>query len=238
MSQLATLTARDAAPYPTPVDALVRANMATVRRIAWHVHGSCGGLLEVADLVQIGLIALVEAARSTREGAEAAFASYARTRVRGAMIDEVRRAAPQSRGAMGRRQRIAKARRRLSGTLGRPPTPVEMADELGQSVADFARDEAESASIRFDPIDESYSDTNAAFADDAPDAFDQLLRRQDSDGLATAVARLSERHAQILQLHFVDELNLTEIAAVLGVSTPRVHQIKADALARLRALLS
>ena len=238
MSQLAPLRPRDAAPYPTPVDALVRANMATVRRIAWHVHGSCGGLIDVADLVQIGLIALVEAARSTRDGGDAAFASYARTRVRGAMVDEVRRAAPQSRGAMARRQRIARARRRLTGLLGRPPTVDEMAAELDQSVADFVRDEADSASLRFEPIDETYSDQNAAFADDGPDALDQLLRSENSAGLAAAVAQLGERHALVLQLHFVDELNLTEIAAVLGVSTPRVHQIKADALARLRALIA
>lgn len=237
MSQLAPLSARHAEPYPMPVDALVRANMGVVRRIAWHVHGSCGGLLEVPDLVQIGLIALVEAARTTRDGGEAAFASYARTRIRGAMIDEIRRAAPQTRGAIARRQRIAKARARLEARLSRSASASELADELGTTAEDLAREEAESASLRFEPIDDCYSDESAAFADDAPDAFGQLLARQDADGLAVAITKLSERHALVLQLHFVEELNLTEIAATIGVSTPRVHQIKADALAKMRALV-
>ncbi len=223
--------------YPVPVDALVHANLAAVRRVAWHVHGQAGGVLEVADLVQIGLIALVEAARSTRQTDALAFASYARTRVRGAMIDEVRRAAPQTRGAMARRQRIARARSALAARLGRAPTPPELADELDWPVARLMAEEVESAAVRFEPIDAADADA-APFADDAPDALAQLLEREDGERLADGIARLGERHRTVLQLYFVDELNLAEIGQVLGVSTPRVHQLKADALAKLRALVS
>lgn len=220
--------------YRTPADALVRANLSTVRRIAWHVHGSAGGL-EVDDLVQIGLIALVEAGRTTTETNAAAFASYARTRVRGAMIDELRRAAPQSRGDMARRQRLARARTALSGRLGRDPTPDELAADLSMPVGQLMEQQAASASVRFEPLPDA--DEGAPFADERPDALAQLLEAEDAAGLAAALTRLSERHQLVLQLYFVDELNLAEIGAVLGVSTPRCHQIKASALAALRALL-
>lgn len=220
--------------YRTPADALVRANLGLVRRIAWHVHGSSGGL-EVDDLVQIGLIALVEAGRTTTETEPAAFASYARTRVRGAMIDELRRAAPQGRGDMARRQRFARAERALGVRLGREPTPHELAADLQIPIGRFMEQRAASASVRFEPLPETGE--GALFADDRPDALTRLLDAEDATGLATALTRLSERHQLVLQLYFVDELNLAEIGAVLGVSTPRCHQIKASALAALRALL-
>lgn len=222
--------------YRASPDALVRANLPLVRRIAWHVHGSAGGLLDVEDLVQIGLIALVEAGRTTRETDEAAFAAYARTRVRGAMIDELRRVAPQSRGDMARRQRIARAEAAVRVRLGREPTPGELAAELGLGVGELLDQRARSASVRFEPMPDG--DDGPAMADDRPDALAQLLDGEDAGALTAAIAVLSKRHQLVLQLYFVEELNLAEIGAVLDVSTPRVHQIKAAALTALRAALA
>ena len=221
--------------YRTPADALVRANLGLVRRIAWHVHGSAGGLLDIDDLVQIGLIALVEAGRTTTETNEAAFAAYARTRVRGAMIDELRRAAPQSRGDMARRQRLARAQATLAARLGREPTAHELADDLGMEVGVLLEQQAATASVRFDPLPDG--EEGQPLADDRPDALACLLDAEDAGALAAALSRLSERHARVLQLYFVDDLNLAEVGAVLGVSAPRCHQIKAAALAALRVLL-
>jgi RNA polymerase sigma factor for flagellar operon FliA len=90
---------------------------------------------------------------------------------------------------------------------------------------------------RFDSLDEVYADSNPAFADERPGALDMLAEAQLRESVAAAVAALPERLQLIVQLYFVEELNLAEIAQVLSVSVPRVHQLKAQALTQLRAAL-
>ena len=97
-------------------DAIIRQHLPLVRRIAWHVHGSMSSLIEVEDLVQVGLVALVEAAASFEErGVE--FGHYLKARLRGAMIDELRRQATTTRGAMRRRRQYHEAVTALSQVL-------------------------------------------------------------------------------------------------------------------------
>lgn len=208
--------------------------MPMVRRAAWHVHGSGRDGLEVDDLIQSGLIALTECARRHAGPTEDGFAAYAKIRVRGAMIDLVRRNLPDSRGATRRRSLRETAIQRLHMELGRAPTAAEIAQAIGTAAAsaDY-RDQA----IHLASLDDAYDDGDAGFADDAPDAFTLLSAEQDSASLAAAIARLPERQRLVLQLYFVEELNLAEIAAVLEVSIPRVHQIKASALHALRQML-
>src|SRR5690242_15331733 len=112
-------------------EALIREHMPLVRRIAWHVHGSVSSSVEVEDLVQTGLVALVESASSFEDRGQVTFAQYLSTRIRGAMIDELRRQATITRGAMRRRREIAEAESALSVQLGRPPSDEELAFQLG-----------------------------------------------------------------------------------------------------------
>ncbi|MFD2579883.1 sigma-70 family RNA polymerase sigma factor [Novosphingobium colocasiae] len=86
-------------------------------------------------------------------------------------------------------------------------------------------------------IDEVYSDSNAAFADERPDSLSMLMDEEAREAVVEAITDLPERLRLIVQLYFVEELNLSEIAAVLQVSIPRVHQLKAQALAKLREAL-
>ena len=104
----------------------IRRFVPMVRRLAWHVHGQMSTSVEVEDLVQVGLVALVEAlaAADVRSGHE--FRQYLATRLRGAMIDELRRHALASRGAMRRRREHARAAQALAGELGRAPTDAEV----------------------------------------------------------------------------------------------------------------
>ena len=92
--------------------------------------------------------------------------------------------------------------------------------------------------LRFESIDESYSDNNMAFADDTPDAHDLLADEEVRGHLISAIAGLPERLQLVVQLYFVEEMNLAEIASVLDVSIPRVHQLKAQALAKLKEALA
>lgn len=92
--------------------------------------------------------------------------------------------------------------------------------------------------LRFEALDEAYSDSSMAFADDRPDSLALLEDQELRESVAGAISELPERLQMVIQLYFVEELNLAEIAEVLSVSIPRVHQLKAQAIDRLRAALA
>ena len=218
-------------------DALVRGHMALVRKIAWHVHGRVASAIEVEDLVQIGMVALVEAANGFEDRGHA-FATYATLRIRGAMIDHLRRHASICRSAMARRREMAAVRRRLEARLGRGPSEAEMAEEMGLSAADYREMVDDSQAVHQESIDEVYSDHSIWFADVEARADETLEREQLKGAIADAIRTLPERDAMVLQLYFVEEMNLEEIGETLGVGAARVCQIKKAALEKLRGTLS
>jgi RNA polymerase sigma factor for flagellar operon FliA len=219
-------------------EAVVREHLPLVRRIAWHVHGSMSTLVEVEDLVQVGLVALVEAVAAFEDRGTVTLRQYLVTRLRGAMIDELRRQATTTRGAMRRRKQYHEAVRTLTAQTGRAPEESTIARALGVTVDKLRTDYVTAEALRFDSIDEVYADDLPWFADDTPDAFDQLAEADARDALITAIAALPEREAQVIQLYYVEELNLEEIGQVFGIGSARVCQIKAAAHARLKKALS
>lgn len=207
------------------VEDRVRRFLPMVRKAAWHVQGASSNGLEIDDLMQIGLLTLTDCARRHTGPGEGGFAAYAKLRVRGAMIDAVRRAVPGSRGSAARRRQDADNRQALAIQLGREPTGFELAS---------SDQGAPRLPVSFTSLDAAYDDTSACFADERPDTFALLSEAEDGERLAAAIAALPERLQTVLQLYFVEELNLAEIAAVLAVSVPRVHQLKAQAITLLR----
>lgn len=189
------------------VEDRLRRFMPMVRKAAWHIHGGTGGGPDLDDLIQVGSIALLECARRHARPTEDGFAAYAKLRVRGAMIDALRKAVPGSRGSKARSRR----------------------DDPGSA----RRSEAK-PSVRLTSLDREYDDRGDHFADRAPDAFARLSEAEDAAKLAAVMSALPERLQLVLQLYFLEEMNLSEIAAVLDVSVPRVHQLKAQALAKVR----
>ena len=153
------------------------------------------------------------------------------------MVDLVRRHLPGSRGGAERRRQLREAEARLSAELGRVPADPELAAALGLTCEELEALRTSSEALRFESIDQVYSDSDSAFADERPDSFEILADAELRDSLTAAIADLPERLQLIVQLYFVEELNLSEIAETLGVSVPRVHQLKAQALDRLRANL-
>ena len=214
--------------------ARVEEHLPLVRRLAWHVHGSVSTAVEVEDLVQVGLVALVEAAAAFEDRGLVTFKQYLTTRVRGAMIDELRRHAATTRGAMKRRREYANAVRALTSELGRSPSEAQVAERLGVNVARLRAEYLTAEAAKFDSLDEVYADDQPWFADDTPDAFEQLADSQVRDRLIAAIATLPEREQLVIQLYHVEELNLEEIGQVLGVGAARVCQIKSAALGRLK----
>ena len=228
---------RIAGAYQGDVADRVRRFLPMVRRLAWHVNGSGRPGIELEDLIQAGLVALTECAQKHSGPTEDGFAAYAKMRVRGAMVDLIRRNVPMSRGATERRRLIADKEAELRGQLGRDPQSGELAAALGIVEADLVALRDTSQPLRFDSIDEVYSDQNAAFADETPDSFALLADEELRGSVIEAITDLPERLKLVVQLYFVEELNLAEIAEVLQVSIPRVHQLKAQALEKLRAKL-
>ncbi|MDH7639626.1 sigma-70 family RNA polymerase sigma factor [Sphingomonas oryzagri] len=216
---------------------LVQGHMPLVRKIAWHVHGRVSNAIDIEDLVQIGMVALVEAANGYEDRGHA-FSTYAGMRVRGAMIDHLRRHASQARSGMAKRKEIAKVRAEIEGKLGRAASEAEMAQAMGLDATSF-REMADAAeSVRHESLDEVYSDQSMWFADLEEGADEQLDRGRLGEALAEHIAQLPEREAMVLQLYFVEELNLEEIGQVLDIGAARVCQIKKSALDKLRGKLA
>ncbi len=216
--------------------ALVRAHMGLARRIARQVHARMSSALDIDDLAQTGLVALVECAR-TYEDRGHAFSTYASMRVRGAMIDALRSHAAQSRAATGKRRAIAAARHAFEQAHCRAPNDAELASALGLDGPGFHAMAAGARALRHEPIDALYSDHMTAFADDAEAADEGIDRARREAVLTAAIRTLPEREAMVLQLYFVEARSLDEIGASLGVGAARVCQIKKAALDKLRAML-
>ena len=221
---------------PDPA-ALARQHMPLVRKIAWHVHGRVSSALDVEDLVQIGMVALVEAANGYEDRGHA-FSTYASMRIRGAMIDHLRRHATICRSGMAKRKAINEATAKFEAQWGRGPTEAELATAMGMDAADFREMADAAVSVRQESLDEVYSDQSMWFADLEEGADEQLDRGRLGEALAGHIAQLPEREAMVLQLYFVEELNLEEIGQVLDIGAARVCQIKKSALDKLRGKLA
>jgi RNA polymerase sigma factor FliA len=215
----------------------VEAHTALVRRIAWHVHGHVSAAAEIEDLLQTGMVALIEAA-GVYEDRGHDFATYATLRVRGAMIDLLRRNAPQSRGLSARRRELNAKRDQLEQKLHRAPTDIEMAAALGLLPADYHATVSAAESVWHESLDQVYSDYEPWFADTAPDATDIISTKQRRAILTSSIEKLPPREALVLQLYFVEELNLDEIGLMLDIGAARVCQIKKAALDRIRSMLA
>ena len=220
------------------MDALARKHLPLVRRVAWHVHGAMSSAVEVEDLVQIGLVALIEAASTFEDRGAVTFEQYLLTRVRGSMIDALRRSATLTRGAMRRRRMYQDAVAALTDGGGTRPSEAALAERLGVAVEKLRQDYATAEPLRLEPIDQVYSDEGPWFASAEPDAFEQLAEGELRTVLVAAIADLPEREALVIQLYYVEELNLEEIGQVLGVTAARACQIKGAAHAKLKKALA
>ena len=234
--EAAAITYKAIAPRKDP-ETLVRTQMGLVRKIAWHVHGRVSSAVDVEDLIQIGMIALVEAANGFEDRGHA-FSTYASMRIRGAMIDHLRRQASICRSAMARRRELAAVRTRLENRLGRHASDAEMAAEMNMDARSYRSLVDDTQDVQHESIDEVYSEHSLWFVDVEERADEAVEREQLQAQLADAIAQLPEREALVLQLYFVEEMNLEEIGETLGIGAARVCQIKKAGLDKLRISLA
>jgi RNA polymerase sigma factor FliA len=228
---------QSAGNYAPVVAHRVESHIKLVRKIAWHVHARVANTIDIEDLIQIGLVALVEAARGYEDRGHA-FATYASMRIRGSMIDALRRTATIARSAMANRKTISATRKALELQLSRAATDAEMAVAMGLPAAAYTAMVDACADTRQESMDAVYSDHNIWFADNAEAADVVMERTQLHAQLSDAIATLPDREARVLQLYFVEEMNLDEIGATLDIGAARVCQIKKAALEKVRLLLA
>lgn len=217
------------------VEDRVRRFLPMVRRAAWHIHGMGRDSLDVEDLIQTGIVALTECAQKHSGPTEDGFAAYAKIRVRGAMLDQIRKLMNDTRTARKKRGAYHATVENLRQRSGCDPSRAEIARAM--HVSDTELLEIEASAVTLYSISDEYDDANTAFASDDPDPFEALCESEDRERLIRAMTDLPDRLKLVLQLFFVEEMNLTEIAEVLEVSVPRVHQLRAKALKDLRAAM-
>ena len=226
-------------PADIPQDELVLRHADLVKRIAYHLVSRMPPNVEVDDLIQAGMIGLLDAARHYTASKGANFETYAGIRIRGAMLDEVRKSDWTPRSVHRTVREMSEVVRRIENETGREARASDVAEALGISVEDYHRAIADAASCRlfsFDQMVASDDDGPVAHArDDNPGPQDDLEEEDFRKALATAIEGLPEREKLVLSLYYDDELNLREIGAVLDVSESRVCQIHGQALVRLRA---
>lgn len=225
-----------------PLDALVEQYTPLVKRIAHHLLARMPASVAVEDLYQSGLIGLLDAIKRFDASKGASFETYAGIRIRGAMVDEVRKGEWAPRSVHRNARRIQQAIRAVEFRTGRDASDREIAAELDISLDDYHGMLQDSMATKLFSINEMESpddhiDTSLQERQ-SDNPFDALQGDDFRQHLANAIEQLSEREQLVLSLYYEEELNLKEIGEVLGVSESRVSQIHSQAAHRLRARLS
>lgn len=219
---------------------IVERHAELVRRIAHHLAARLPASVEIDDLIQAGMLGLIDAARNFQADQGAAFETYASIRIRGAMIDEIRRGDWVPRSVHRRYRDLVAATREVEQRTGAAATAQQVAHALGVSldeyhhmVEDAARGQLVSLDAHMEEHDGEPRLATSSLATPAR-AFEGDAFRE---ALAEAIGKLPEREQLVLSLYYEQELNLREIGAVLSVSESRVCQIHGQAMVRLRARL-
>ena len=216
---------------------LINDNLDIVKKIAFYYVGRVGKVVEVDDLLQLGMVGLIEAAHNYTPKHDVTFASYAKLRVKGAIVDYLRKSSNLCRGTIRRKQDYERAKRKLEKELFRVPEAHEVAKELKLDVSEllsWQHDFAASQHQSLEEASEAYGDF--LFAIDKS-VEEKIFNGQLKDILRTKLEDLNEQQLMVLQLYYVEELNVYEIAEVLSISTGRVSQIKSAAIKKLKLLI-
>ena len=222
---------------PKNINALIENNMGLVRKIAWHMHGRVKSAVEIEDLIQIGMYGLVTAAQNyvVKEGVS--FASYAGIRIRGEIVDHLRRNSNLCRTTIQMQQKYNASFEKLSRQLQREPKNSEIAKDMGLEASELDNWEQAFAANTHQSLDSVYDEFSIWFASNDQSPEDDLSDTELRENLVEALKTLPEREAMLVQLYYVDELNVYEIAEVLEITTGRVSQIKKSAISRLREFI-
>ncbi len=223
-------------------DELVRRHAPLVRRIAYHLMGRLPASVDVGDLIQAGMIGLLEASRNFATDRGASFETYAGIRIRGAMLDELRRTDWTPRSVHRKSREVAEVIRQIETETGAEAEDTEIMRRLGISADEYHQVLADAACVRLLSLTAADDNEDSAVMDVADEVAlepaQSIERDRMREALAAAIGKLPEREQLVMSLYYEQELNLKEIGAVLGVSESRVCQIHGQAVLRLRARMA
>ena len=213
---------------------LIKDNITLVKKIAWHLHGRVSSIIDIEDLIQIGMLGLISAAQNYTPQQDASFSSYANIRIKGEILDYLRKNSNLCRATIRMKKISEKASLMLRHKLGREPLNNEIASEIGISSEKYYEwtNAFEANIIR--SLDESYDEYSQWFVTKEMNPEENINHTELRNGLKEVLGKLEGKEALIIQLYFVEELNVYEIAEVMNVSTGRVSQIKTSAIKRIR----
>ena len=228
-------------PTPAAVDDLVTSHLALVGHIARETAARLPRHLDTDDLLGAGALALVQAARSFDPGLGVPFARFASTRIRGAMIDQMRSRDWATRSVRARARSLAGITEELTAALQRTPTEAELAAASGMSETEIRQvqhgtDRATLLSL--DPLAVDDEGLAASVRDVAPQPDDALIAAERMGYLRDAIAELPERLRDVVTSYYLQQQPLTDIAERLGVTQSRASQLRAEGLELLKEALS
>ncbi len=228
-------------------EALIRQHVPLVRRLAHHMIAKLPPNIELDDLIQVGMIGLTEALSRYEVTQGVQFETFATQRIRGAMLDELREGDWMSRSSRKSQKDIEKAVQRIEQKLGRSPLESEIAAELGMSLPDY---QSLLGKVRGTQLvyledmtrggeegEEGFLERHEVCDNEGVDPVELLRDQRLRSALVKAIESLPEREQYIMGMYYEHDMNLKEIAAVLGVTESRICQLHSQSIARLRAKL-
>lgn len=223
-----------------PQSKVVTKHAQLVKRIAQHLLGRLPPCVQLEDLIQSGMIGLLEASKNYDFSKGASFETYASIRIRGSMLDEIRKGDWAPRSVHRNTRKIAEAVHEIENLVGRDPRNAEVAKNLNMNLDEYHQLLQESNGSRM------YAFYDVGLSEDvmaegmtvtSPSPLDGLQQDDFKQSLAKGVETLPERERLVLKLYYDEELNLREVGEILGVSESRVSQIHSQAMGRLQSRL-
>jgi RNA polymerase sigma factor for flagellar operon FliA len=223
-------------------DYLLTEHMPLVKRLAHHMKAKLPPSVEVDDLIQAGMMGLLDAINRYEDNHGAQFETYAVLRIRGAMLDELRSSDWMPRSTRQNMRKVEEAMSSLQQRLGRPPSESEVAKLLKVSLEEYQEMLFESGGHQLVYYEDFHEDDGSdsfldRYAVDDSDPLRSLLETDFRQAVIDAIDALPPREKLLMGLYYEEELNLKEIGAVMGVSESRVSQLHTQAVGRLRAAL-
>ncbi len=220
---------------------LVTQNVDLVKRIAQHLIARLPSSVDIDDLMQSGMVGLLEAANNFDPSRGASFETYAGIRIRGAMLDDIRKHDWTPRSVHHKYRKVAEAINSIESKKGQPATSEEIAECLDITVDEYHKVLADSSSSRLFSLDETLDEPSLHRAPPRSNSAtpeQELHQSQFRGKLADEIGQLPEREQLVLSLYYERELNLKEIGQVLDVTESRVCQIHGQAMIRLRGVVA
>ena len=220
------------------INQLIEDNLELVKKIAWQVFGRVQKVVEIEDLIQQGMEGLVSAAQkySPKEGVT--FQQYAQLRIRGSIIDFLRKNSNLCRTTIKKKQDFERAKLELLKSLGRDPTNDELIEKLKIQPDEFNYWEKAFEANNIQSLDQAYDEYSILYQSSSKNPEIELQDKELKNQIKEALKVLNQREAMVAQLYYVEELNIYEISEILEISTGRISQIKKSIIEKLRNEIS